>query len=427
MKKSHLAKGACAMGLAIACMWGIAGCSNGGGSGSTGGVAATVDGTEIAEDTVTDYIENTIRQQESLADENAWGSWLSENGYTPESLREQVIDLFVSRQLIEKGAEERGITVESSEVDSSLESMKSYYDSDEKWQSALQQAGWTEDAYRSEVELRLKVNALQESFSTDEEPSEEDMLSYAQMYATSYDGAKKSSHILFAAGDEAKAQEVLDKVNSGELDFAEAAKQYSTDTGSAEKGGDIGWDVTYSSSGGSLDTDYKTSLEGLEKDQVSGLVTSQFGIHIIKCTDVYTAPEEVTSVDQIPSEWLDSVKETLKSQQAYTDYQTWLTEAKEKADIKINDMPEGLPYYVDMSKYPAPEESTDGTTGGADGSATGEGGTADGSGTGTGTEAGADGSADAGAVTDGSGAAEGSEGSAGSASDQPAEQPADAA
>ena len=62
------------------------------------------------------------------------------------------------------------------------------------------------------------------------------------MYATAYDGAKRSSHILFNTGDEATAQDVLDRINSGELDFAEAAKEYSQDTGSAENGGDVGWD-----------------------------------------------------------------------------------------------------------------------------------------------------------------------------------------
>ena len=45
----------------------------------------------------------------------------------------------------------------SSEVDSYVDKMKSNYDSDEKWQSALEQAGMTEDEYRSEIELQLKA------------------------------------------------------------------------------------------------------------------------------------------------------------------------------------------------------------------------------------------------------------------------------
>ena len=87
----------------------------------------------------------------------------------------------------------------------------------------------TEDSYRAEIEQKLKENKLYASFASDEDPSDADMLQYAQMYATAYDGSKRSSHILFNSDDEATAQEVLDKLNSGELDFVDAVKEYSQD------------------------------------------------------------------------------------------------------------------------------------------------------------------------------------------------------
>ena len=109
----------------------------------------------------------------------------------------------------------------------------------------------------------------------------------------------------FASDDQAAAQEVLDKINSGELDFADAAQQYSQDEGYKADGGNVGWDKLTS-----FVDEYQTALDGLEKDQVSALVTSTYGIHIIKCTDVFTAPDEVTSIDQIPSEFSDSIKQS---------------------------------------------------------------------------------------------------------------------
>ena len=160
-----------------------------------------------------------------VTDEDSWGNWLAQNGYTPESVREEVINSYVQRELIRTGADERGITVDSAEVDGYVDQMKQNYDTDEKWQEALTQAGMTEDEYRSEIELQLKNRGLIESFASDEDPSEEDMLQYAQMYATTYDGAKRSSHILFDSGDEATAQEVLDKLNAGELDFARSGQR----------------------------------------------------------------------------------------------------------------------------------------------------------------------------------------------------------
>lgn len=364
MKKSHIMKAVCAVGLSAACVWSLAACTSGDqASGDSGAVAATVGDVPISEDTVTKYIES-IRSQMGVTDEDSWGNWLAQNGYTPESVREEVVNSYVQRELIKKGADERGITVDSTEVDGYVDQMKQNYDTDEKWQEALTQAGMTEDEYRSEIELQLKNRGLLESFASDEEPSEEDLLQYAQMYATTYDGAKRSSHILFDSGDEATAREVLDKLNAGELDFAEAAKEYSKD-GSASDGGDVGWDKT-----SSFVEEYQTALDGLEKDQMIGLVTSTYGIHIIKCTDVFTAPEEVTSLDQIPSDWVDSIKSSLKSQKQNEAYQQWLEEYKESSDVVINPMPEGLPYAVDMSKYQTSDDAAaeDGSDEGSDAS-----------------------------------------------------------
>ena len=364
MKKSHIMKAVCAVGLSAACVWSLAACTSGDqASGDSGAVAATVGDVPISEDTVTKYIES-IRSQMGVTDEDSWGNWLAQNGYTPESVREEVVNSYVQRELIRTGADERGVTVDSAEVDGYVDQMKQNYDTDEKWQEALTQAGMTEDEYRSEIELQLKNRGLLESFASDEEPSEEDLLQYAQMYATTYDGAKRSSHILFDSGDEATAREVLDKLNAGELDFAEAAKEYSKD-GSASDGGDVGWDKT-----SSFVEEYQTALDGLEKDQMSGLVTSTYGIHIIKCTDVFTAPEEVTSLDQIPSDWVDSIKSSLKSQKQNEAYQQWLEEYKESSDVVINPMPEGLPYAVDMSKYQTSDDAAaeDGSDEGSDAS-----------------------------------------------------------
>lgn len=352
MKTANVIKAVCAAGLTAACVWTLAGCaSTDAPAAGTGGVAATVNGTDISEDSVTAMIES-IRTQSSLTSEDSWGAWLAENDMTPESVREQMIDSFVQQELIKQGAQEKGITVEDSELDGYVDTTKANYDSDEKWQQALEGAGFTEEEYRDTIEYQLYNQRLQQSFASDEDPSQEDLLQYAQMYATSYAGAKRSSHILFASDDEATAQSVLDQINSGQLDFAEAAQQYSIDTTSAENGGDVGW-----SGLNTFVTEYQTALDGLEKDQVSGLVTSTYGIHIIKCTDVFTAPEEVTSTDQVPVEFLDDIKTQLKSQKQSEAYQAWYTEYEEAADIVINEMPEGLPYDLDMSKYQTTDDT----------------------------------------------------------------------
>lgn len=364
MKRSAIAKFACAVALAAVCGGALVSCAGNTADASdenvdiydtSEGVAATVNGTEIGEKAVTTYIQN-FRTQGALEDDNDWGQWLVDNDYTVDDIRSQVIDYYASQQLLRQAAEENGVTANADDVNSQIETMRSYYNSDEEWDEALKSVGMTEASYRSTLELSILENGLKEKVATVTEPSDEDMLQYAQMYASAYDGAKKSSHILFASDDEATAQEVLDKINAGELDFAEAAKEYSQDTGSAEDGGNVGWDKMTS-----FVDEYQTALDGLEKDQVSGLVTSSYGIHIIKCTDVFTAPEEVTSLDQIPTEFVDSIKSSLEEQSREESFSEWYQSYKDSADIQINDKPEGLPYDIDLSGF-TKTETDEGTT-----------------------------------------------------------------
>lgn len=363
MKKIAFAKSVFTASLVAACAWGLAGCAAGSGNTSetsyTGGVAATVNGVEIAEDDVTAMIESQ-RAQASLDDEDSWGSYLAQIGSTPSSIREQFIDGFISQEIVRQFASECDVNVEDSEVDSYVEKMKSNYSSDEDWRSALSQSGLIEDEYRENIKFSLQYQGLENHFTT-EEPSAENMLTYAKMYASSYDGAKKSSHILFDASDEATAQSVLDQINAGTLDFAEAAAQYSKDS-SASGGGNVGWDKLTT-----FVDEYQDALDALEVGQVSGLVTSDYGIHIIKCTAEFTAPEELTDVNQLPEEFVERIKSMAASAESSQAISDWIDEKREASDVVINDMPENVPYNVDMSKYETSDESSDAAT--ADGDA----------------------------------------------------------
>lgn len=365
MKASTIAKTVCAVSLSALCVVGITACSGNSTSGSkgVGGVAATVNGAEIQEEEVTASVES-IRSQMSLTDEDAWGEWMVKNNYTPEKIREQIIDDLAFNQLIIQGADEKGIEVSDAEVQSYVDDTKQKYPSEDKWQDALKDVNMTEDDYRAKLRVGLLSQALLKTFGSD--PSDEDVLSYAQTYISSFDGAKRSSHILFDADDTETAQSVLDQINAGTLDFAEAAKTYSKDN-SGQNGGDVGWDKL-----NHFVSEYTAGLADLSKGQVGGLVTSSFGIHIIKCTDEFHAPDELTSLDQLPSEFVEQFRSSLKSSNQSKAYQQWLSDAKENADIEIKDMPSGLPYDLDMSKYQSDDSSDSSSTDGSSSSADNE-------------------------------------------------------
>ena len=285
------------------------------------------------------------------------GEWLAENDYTPESVRKEIIDGYVDQELVKQGSESLDIHADEAEVSQYVDSMRANYDSDEAWANALNSVGMTEEQYRENIALTLETQLLKEKVAEDAaEPTDEDLLTLAQTYKTSYDGSRKSSHILFDASDEATAKEVLAKIKSGELDFAAAAAEYSKDTGTSGDGGNVGWDSL-----NNLVTEYTTALKELGKDEVSDLVTSSYGIHIIKCTDVYEAPETLEKLSDLPEEFQEAVRSMSEAQNDSQAYYTWLEGQREAADIKVNDMPEGLPYYVDMANFPKDESKDDGT------------------------------------------------------------------
>ena len=330
---------------AAACVLALAGC--GSSDGMTGGVAATVNGTDIAEDQVTNYIED-LRSSQNVSSEEDWANWLNSSGYTPESLREAVINMYVTQELEKAAAADAGVEVTDEEVDAVVESMRSNYDSDEAWQNALSSAGLTEESYRENVYQPMLEEKLLDAVLDEKDTKADDdtVLSYLQMYASSLDGMKRSSHILFAADDEKTAQKVLDELNNG-ADFAELAKEYSTDSGSAQNGGDVGW-----SGLNSFVDAYSDALDKLKEGETSGLVTSEYGIHIIRCTDIWNAPDEIKKLSDAPDELVDVVRTQMADPAAeQAAYSKYIEDLREKADIHVNDMPSDVPYNVDLSKY----------------------------------------------------------------------------
>ena len=319
----------------------------------TGGVAATIDGTIITEDTVTKQIMST-RTSGGYDDDAAWASYLKGQGKTPESLREETIRSLAGNYLLSKAVKEYNITVSDDDVNESFENAASNYGGTEAMMSLLSQMGYTEDSYKEQIKSSLEQQKLKEEVAPEKEPTDDEVLTYFNDNVSTYNDARRSSNLLIKvdsdASDEDKekakatAQEALDKINSSELSFEDAVEEYSEDTGSKDDGGDVGWDKLTS-----FVTEYQDALSALSKDQISGIVETTYGYHIIKCTDYFHVDEKADSIDQIPTEIKDAIVSSLKSSQVDEDYSAWLEEYIDKNDLKINAMPADVPYNVDMN------------------------------------------------------------------------------
>jgi peptidyl-prolyl cis-trans isomerase D len=123
----------------------------------------------------------------------------------------------------------------------------------------------------------------------------------------------RASHILFktegkdAAAVRKVAESVLAKVKAGG-DFAALAKQYSEDDGSKANGGDLGFFGR-----GAMVKEFEDAAWALQPGQVSGLVQSPFGFHIIKVTDHHAAATR--TLDEVRQ----SIEDTLRYEKARTE------------------------------------------------------------------------------------------------------------
>ncbi|MFL6635144.1 MAG: SurA N-terminal domain-containing protein [Massilia sp.] len=117
---------------------------------------------------------------------------------------------------------------------------------------------------------------------------------------------KKGASAAEDAAAKAKAQSILDDVRRNPNDFAKIAKAQSQDPGSAELGGDLG--VVQK---GVFVKPVEDAIYSLKEGEVSGLVRSEFGYHIIKITKV--APESQKSLEAAKPEITAELKKAKMS------------------------------------------------------------------------------------------------------------------
>lgn len=151
--------------------------------------------------------------------------------------------------------------------------------------------------------------------------NEADLKTYYEQNASRF-GTKeerRASHILITAPSsmsaadrekaKAKAEQLLADVKKAPNTFAEVARKNSQDPGSAEKGGDLDF-VTK----GAMVKPFEDAMFALKKGEISNVVETEFGYHIIHLTDV--KPAVVPPFEQVRA----TIENEMRSQQATQEF-----------------------------------------------------------------------------------------------------------
>lgn len=146
--------------------------------------------------------------------------------------------------------------------------------------------------------------------------SDADIKSYYEQNTKQYgtEEQRRASHILIGvnkdapdadkAAAKAKAEKLLASLRKNPAEFAKLAKENSVDTGSAERGGDLGFFGK-----GTMVKPFEDAAYKLKQDEVSDLVQSDYGFHIIKVTAI--KPAAIKPLEQVKNEIASDIRKQL--------------------------------------------------------------------------------------------------------------------
>ncbi|MEE8483201.1 MAG: peptidylprolyl isomerase, partial [Nitrospinota bacterium] len=217
------------------------------------------------------------------------GQTFSKNTY--DSVKKNVIDSLVNSELLFTESKKNNITVGDSEVDVQFTLLHSQFGSEKEYQAFLSKKQVTTEQIKKDIYRGMAINKfLEENIVNNVTVSEDDAKKYYEENKEKYKRPElvEASHIILRIekdADEAKVadtnkrmDEILAKVEAGG-DFAKLAKEYSEGP-SAPSGGELGLFPR-----GSMVKEFEDAAFALKVGEMSGIVRSSFGLHIIKVTD----------------------------------------------------------------------------------------------------------------------------------------------
>jgi peptidyl-prolyl cis-trans isomerase C len=246
-----------------------------------------------------------------------------------------VLDQLVTYTILRQEAKAQGVVVTDTEVDQRLQEMQMSSGGEEAFKKALKDQEMTLERLRADTRSQLAVGKLLETQSASAPPATDaDAKDFYDKNPERFKQPEmvRASHILVrvdpTANDAAKKaakskiDAVLKRARAGE-DFAALAKENSDD-GSAQMGGDLNYFPKEK-----MVPEFSAAAFQLKTGEISGVVTTEFGHHIIKLTD--RKPGGIVPLDQVN----DRIKQALTEQRKQEREDAFITQLKQKSKVEV--------------------------------------------------------------------------------------------
>ena len=261
------------------------------------------------------------------------------NGPIPADRRDEImrgaLDQLITMTALAQEAKSRNVSATDAEVDARVKQMRSQFPSEEEFNKALADRNMTLERLKADtrndtmIGKMLDAEVAKEAAITDEQVKEfydKNPDKFAQGESV------RASHILIKAAESAdeatkqKARAQIDDVlkqAKGGADFAKLAQQHSQD-GSAAQGGDLGFFTR-----GRMVPPFEQAAFALQPGQISDVVTTQFGYHIIKLVE--KRPPSTMPMEQVS----DQIRQYLDRQKKQQRGRAFIDSVKSKAKIEV--------------------------------------------------------------------------------------------
>jgi len=305
--------------LVLAMAVGVA-CGGGGGGGNPlEQSAATVNGEKIPAD--------QIQQELAAFKKTAEYKQLAEQQGADAISRqfEQVtLARLVRRAVLVPVAEQMGIEVSDEAIDQQIEQVKAQLPSEEAFDKALEERGFTLDEVKALFHDQLLEQKLQQKVTADSGPTEGRLREEYEADPAAFDETHYQ-HILVKK--ESTAQDLsaqLQKAPDGKVDslFPQLAKKFSEDPSAAENSGDLGFLPA-----GQLVPEFEQAAAKLDVGEVSAPVQTEFGFHVIRVTGRRSLSFE---------EAKPQLEQELGASEGEAAWMSFVKKAYEDANVQIN-------------------------------------------------------------------------------------------
>ncbi|MDD2365330.1 MAG: peptidylprolyl isomerase [Desulfuromonadaceae bacterium] len=253
-------------------------------------------------------------------------------------IRRTALDRLIEKKLTEQKIKELNIQVSEEEIRQAIDDVRKQNNipSEDALIAALAGQGLSFDQYRKQLREQIeKLKLVSMEVRSKVHVSETEMLEYYNANLLKYTDQEsyRARHIFFKTGEKATSADVLrSKVTAIAVladakegkDFAELAKKFSEDPAARKDGGDLG-----SFKKGDMQPELEKAILALQPGEVSELVTTPIGFHIIKLEA--RTPGETKPFESVKAE----IEEIIYRNKSEERFSQWAKDLRSKASVEI--------------------------------------------------------------------------------------------